>query len=1121
MVLLWFYMMYGTLLTMPKLSLGISYNLQGDTDKMFACYFSEYETTPMVPPVIKLFLHGDHLNLSCHLFDRYEVDDMKNRRKNLVLYTSAGLAPSIEIFNSSYSKVFFFKMILREDDHTWTIDIPRKDIAHNTDISPTEQWYVKFIMHHGLDMFTTKGTLLDSAREPILQWKFGSRVNISEVIVNVINITISKSPCASDVAVIGLIFNDMTSGIYIGISWSAFMSMDTYWSNFTESICVVLEYDCADLSLLNVILTNTHLIFLTTLGLFISQDLRYGPFHSMKFYKANFCGFEMSDYYRAKIWYNVQCLANQEMYEEDYISVSFNKDKTLSQESTCFFSYAPFKQWNSCLPHRKQADRLISKRVVSFIVDYQQNTGVGVLTQQGGTFVSVNTLVNHKLHRKTKFPEFWFPDRKFQAFGMIFHPNSHFLYVYGNQVWLSQDGGNTFQILIKLQDRIIVKTDTCVYTQSIIFTSDKGTTYYTKAGLFRYAKLQSLRIPIFSMNFDHLGALHIVTMDNQTLGFIKTYGINVNKLLKAHDLAFDAPLAPQFVTEEQIVFFNHVPLGLPPGITPPNFHSMYIGKSFEYKVGGSGTINKVFLPKDHTDFLSSITVDVLLRFPVEKSASSPCILNTLTILEPDPGSTSYKLQLNPSTTHIFQASDIEKTITIPGFSSFLIINVVDGVNALGHATMPSLVPLNTPFQSGLWFMYDFGTTNGKRWKVVSDICRYTIQQLDNLPVHAIKYLDLGSKRTFTYRITPVNVAIRLFHMHLMEVIVGKPNLLDVSTGTTWDDNDSYTLKLHVESKFFEQGKTSVAMILNHASLSCEVTTMILTLKSSCSYLKDMHFILPVQLSASDWILQKENSSKYLRNLPVNYRPPSRLGIAVPLTKNFYNADPEQPKMRDHFQGSKASGIYKQCANKTKRSECGCTEDMKLSFYVAFSDCKEKAIRMKYPIVKLPLSFTVENEDGSVNLSSPYFVIITEVNNRTNWEISGTNATSSMLKMRNYLGHRLKKTLYNPDGLTLSIHGSELFHFRVTTIPGISFCSLFDEFQIYVDDAPLAFPGEYLITSLTAVVVGSAIFMAFILQVYDIQIWSMLKQKLKQMSKVSPKVSLSTISTTSSSESSEK
>ncbi|XP_026561180.1 cation channel sperm-associated protein subunit beta [Pseudonaja textilis] len=241
-------------------------------------------------------------------------------------------------------------------------------------------------------------------------------------------------------------------------------------------------------------------------------------------------------------------------------------------------------------------------------------------------------------------------------------------------------------------------------------------------------------------------------------------------------------------------------------------------------------------------------------------------------------------------------------------------------------------------------------------------------------------------------------------------------------------------------------------------------------------------------------------------MEVNYRPPSVMGIAVPLTDNFYNADPSKPRMRNYFEGSKASGKYKQCANKSSRAQCKCADHMKLSFSVAFSDCKEKALRMKFPVEDLPLYFVVEDEGYLVNLTSPYFITIHEVNNRTNWVISGTNKTLSLTKLRMYLEKQIKTKLYNPDGLTISITGSELFHFRVSTIPGVSFCNLFDEFQIYVDDAPLAFPGQYLISTIVAVLVGGILFMAFLLHNYEIQIVNFFKRK-KIRNKVESKTSV--------------
>ncbi|KAH0620425.1 hypothetical protein JD844_020860 [Phrynosoma platyrhinos] len=357
-------------------------------------------------------------------------------------------------------------------------------------------------------------------------------------------------------------------------------------------------------------------------------------------------------------------------------------------------------------------------------------------------------------------------------------------------------------------------------------------------------------------------------------------------------------------------------------------------------------------------------------------------------------------------------------------------------------------------------------------------------------------------------------------MQLMRVLIGKPTLLDVDAEDYWDDSDSYIVRINVHSKFFEQGKTSIAVVIRYASLLCDVTTVVLTMKNSCSYLKTMHYVLPVEITEDDWlsdvVTPKYNASvgsKHLVNLPVNYRPPSIKGIAVPLTENFYNVDPSKPRMRDYFSGSKTTGKYKQCANKTTRAQCKCTSNMKVSFSVAFSDCKEKALRMKFPVTKLPIYFTVEDEGHSQNMTSPYFITIIEVNNRTNWKVSGPNITSSTIKMKKLLEDTLTTELHNPEGLTISITGSELFHFRVSTIPGVSFCNLFDEFQIYVDDAPLAFPGQYLISTITAVLIGGIVFMAFILHVYEIQIGTIM-QRLKR-NKVASKSSFVTVSASSS------
>nr|XP_024000363.1 cation channel sperm-associated protein subunit beta-like [Salvelinus alpinus] len=83
-------------------------------------------------------------------------------------------------------------------------------------------------------------------------------------------------------------------------------------------------------------------------------------------------------------------------------------------------------------------------------------------------------------------------------------------------------------------------------------------------------------------------------------------------------------------------------------------------------------------------------------------------------------------------------------------------------------------------------------------------------------------------------------------------------------------------------------------------------------------------------------------NKRLLNLPVNYRPPSQLGVLIPTTDNIYNADPSHPHPRQHYPISKNSGRYKQCAGKRSAEECGCTDRLKVSPLAINSDCRQRS-----------------------------------------------------------------------------------------------------------------------------------------------------------------------------------
>ena len=106
-------------------------------------------------------------------------------------------------------------------------------------------------------------------------------------------------------------------------------------------------------------------------------------------------------------------------------------------------------------------------------------------------------------------------------------------------------------------------------------------------------------------------------------------------------------------------------------------------------------------------------------------------------------------------TSSFQDSDIEKTVVIPGYSSFLITRILDNENALAIATMPGRVPNNMTFLKDSWFLYNFGQRNGRTWKIYSKPCNYWFQQQDgSLSLNVLKYIDLGKSHSFKIKVIP-------------------------------------------------------------------------------------------------------------------------------------------------------------------------------------------------------------------------------------------------------------------------------------------------------------------------------------------------------------------------------
>ncbi|MGH0174985.1 UNVERIFIED_CONTAM: hypothetical protein FKN15_069960 [Acipenser sinensis] len=421
----------------------------------------------------------------------------------------------------------------------------------------------------------------------------------------------------------------------------------------------------------------------------------------------------------------------------------------------------------------------------------------------------------------------------------------------------------------------------------------------------------------------------------------------------------------------------------------------------------------------------------------------------------DISNSSVDLQLyNTDSTDGFQLTDIGKTIVIPGTSSFLITDVVNAKSVIAISTMPKLVHKDKTYNPAQWMLFNFGFGYERTWRITEGECRHSLQSFGDFETNSLVYIVIQETMSFSFKASVSESGMSYFQKKLMKVIVGNPSLLKVTAAHSWDSLGNHILNITAFSMFFQKGMTTISVYVPEASLLCSLSSFTFRLRNSCPTSMRITYIPDRFISSDEWLYGNPVDSmgnKLLMDLPVNYRPPSQLGIAIPVSDNIYNADPSKPRPRQYYQIS-------------------------------------KVLRFLYPInnFNITLFLTRPGHDNQP-LKAPQFVTVTEVNNRTNWRITGTNAVPSLLKMREYLGTSLNSTLYNPEGLQISFYGSELFHFRISVIPGISLCDLVEEVQIYIDGPPLAFPAQYLINTITAIVLGGILLVVFLLKLYEVKL----------------------------------
>ncbi|XP_058843512.1 cation channel sperm-associated auxiliary subunit beta-like [Acipenser ruthenus] len=190
-------------------------------------------------------------------------------------------------------------------------------------------------------------------------------------------------------------------------------------------------------------------------------------------------------------------------------------------------------------------------------------------------------MIYSQLNEQIKFPPFQF---EFLPEGISFDPNSHQFYVYGAEVWSSEDGGNTFKKIISSASEKFVKLISCVHKHAVVFVTNYGNIYFSKTGL-RYSKLNKTKSEFSTLYCDHLGSLILLALDAHSPNGLKVENIDPASLMMDDDLGFDRPLALQYIRDKTALFHEFGPyLANPSAVdSSPKLSNSYIGKVIQLR----------------------------------------------------------------------------------------------------------------------------------------------------------------------------------------------------------------------------------------------------------------------------------------------------------------------------------------------------------------------------------------------------------------------------------------------------------------------------------------------------------------------------------------------------------
>ncbi|XP_022089025.1 cation channel sperm-associated protein subunit beta-like isoform X2 [Acanthaster planci] len=1133
----------------------------------------------------KFYLENSQVVFQCEIAtDVDDRDDGLDTRSIGHSFASMGLAPHITIHNTTWIRTIHFPLESWNSSlGVWYLSKSKEDIF--TQDSGTEDWIVEVDLDTSTELLRVATSLMDLTKVSFVNTNLGEPVASSSfmtdpsLLSDVTKFLLAPAPCSPDVAVLGLGYNSTeTKGIIVGVTRDAVgrESNNTFWYNITTQLCqAVTPNECDEIALIDLILTaDQSLLLLTTHGLFRGQLPSSQPRDSRGTLVQ-----------KQVLWNLVELPSSISFisFHLSYTPVCFNRYTKSSTEQVAYVamvksgndkavyaSYSPYTNWTvsaSNCPFSQPSSLVYDHHTNSFVI-LQEKEGVhSILAFSTDQLLQVGA-VNCSRFSSFDLPSAFFPT---EGRSLCFNPTTHEIFVYGNQVWLSNDGGDSFhQVLILYHNETINGCYISAQGGDVIFTSNLHKLFFGKTGVKRLIELVISPSPSTLQSL----AVHITqTGSIIVMGITKlsqqwwVQEIKISRAVQLSEIVPQSALAVQFVTEAKAILYevisaeadnrSHVPRMLSP---------MTAGKQLNQRDIGRAIITDS-LPEFQIHNYSVVVgrAHVYKQFDAETWMTRPALKHDV-IIQPYDGKTVLMYLKVKRSVPGWHCGDVGKTFEMPGASSILIlachnrthiqglplivqmlkdtypakrwrlfdlraypnqaevinqtlsVNTSSSIACLeeegrfaftqlhtnmtlevtgGHAKIGQIIDesccqlvdisdsVSGQFSPREWGLYQtFPDGRGGMFPhltLTEASCQHHLTPDTNASKYAVRQLDLS--RSFKFSLTASRRGKKAKDRPLMYYQVANAKLINVRSSYAQDKYGSETMTLSVRNMLHRKGSSSVTFNLPDASLLCPRTSFTLTFQAACPFTKHLHYVYQPQLTQQEFLYGNPTDSKgkpILIDIPVNYRPPSLLGISIPTSNNIYNADPSQPRPRDIYQISKDSGTYKQCLGKTNRSECGCTDAMKMSSLERDTDCRQRAYRLVHP-GKLSLRFQIlEAETEPTELLELYVITLKEVNGRQDYMVEA-ESTPSLDKMKEELSEVMNNTseFIDPATVRLTLTGSGLYHFRASVIPGFSYCNLEDEVQVYVDMAPLPNPTQMIVITVISIVIGGVLFSVYL------------------------------------------